>query len=457
MLLVSAGRVGVPARVSSSTDDADRLESLRSIPYLSWTDEDADESLSGVTIYDPDRAFPGHNFFSNDVDTVYLVDMAGDVLHSWVVPGGTRCKHAEMLRSGEMLVLCARDALVRLDWNSEVIWRLDRDVHHDVAVHQDGSILVPIMTPAIPYKFDNRVKFDSVERYSAEGRLLDSWSSFDQLELLQEFHPPSPLDDEDAAQALKARQEKKDARKRKKGGKTRKRSKPFDYYHLNSVEFLPGTPLAGKDVRFQAGNVLVSLRNTNAIVILDKDTLRPVWGWGPGELDWQHMPTMLENGNILIYDNGARRKYSRVIEIDPLEEEIVWQYQAQPPKAFFSKLRGSSQRLPNGNTLICESQTGRVFEVTAEGEIVWEFWNPEIQDGKRKRIYRFMRIPETTFEPYLEGFHPTGSDFPKLQNVTQDRVRLHKKSGKMGRFISDAYRSGHAGHQKTKGYGIRNP
>jgi len=331
------------------------------------------------------------------------MDMAGDILHSWVVPGGTRCKHAEMLRNGEILVLCAGDGLIRMDWNSEVIWKLDRNVHHDIAVHQDGSILVPIKNRARPYKWSNRVKFDSIERYSAEGQLLDSWSTFEELEHLQKIHPPSPLDEEEPAQDLQERQKDKIAKQQKRGLKTRKRDKPFDYYHLNSVEFLPHTPLASKDTRFQAGNVLLSLRNANTIVILDKDTFMPVWGWGPGELDWQHMPTMLQNGNILIYDNGAHRKYSRVIEIDPLEEEIVWQYLAQPPKAFYSKLRGSNQRLANGNTLICESQTGRVFEVTAEGEIVWEFWNPEIQGGKRKRIYRFMRIPETAFEPYLEG------------------------------------------------------
>ena len=73
----------------------------------------------------------------------------------------------------------------------------------------------------------------------------------------------------------------------------------------------------------------------------------------------------------------------------------------KPPEAFFSEWRGGAQRFDNGNTLITESETGRAFEVTADGEIVWEFWNPEIVDGKRKRIYRFRRVPPAAVEALL--------------------------------------------------------
>jgi hypothetical protein len=145
------------------------------------------------------------------------------------------------------------------------------------------------------------------------------------------------------------------------------------------------------------------LRNVNLILILDQDDLRVAWSWGPTELDQPHMPTMLEGGNILIFDNGSLRGFSRVLELNPLTEEVVWKYQAQPATDFFSELRGSNQRLPNGNTLICESERGRVFEVTRSGEIVWEFWNPEIIEGKRKRIYRFLRLPPAFVDPILQA------------------------------------------------------
>ncbi len=114
------------------------------------------------------------------------------------------------------------------------------------------------------------------------------------------------------------------------------------------------------------------------------------------------MPTLLENGHLLVFDNGVHRDHSRVLEVGPVTGEIIWQYQSVD---FYSQWRGSNQRLPNGNTLICESETGRVFEVDPLGEIVWEFYNPELKDGKRKRIYRLMRYaPEQLEELLLDRF-----------------------------------------------------
>src|SRR5262245_35868658 len=64
------------------------------------------------------------------------------------------------------------------------------------------------------------------------------------------------------------------------------------------------------------------------------------------------------------------------MEVNPATNEIVWKYQDQPAWNFFSPRMGYAQRLPNGNTLITESSFGRFFEVTKEGEIVWEYVNP---------------------------------------------------------------------------------
>src|SRR5262249_39379600 len=95
----------------------------------------------------------------------------------------------------------------------------------------------------------------------------------------------------------------------------------------------------------------------------------------------QHAPTLLENGNVLIFDNGPHRlddsvPYSRVIEVNPATNEIVWKYQDKPTWNFFSPRMGYAQRLANGNKLITESSFGRFFEVTKEGKIVWEYVNP---------------------------------------------------------------------------------
>jgi uncharacterized protein (UPF0248 family) len=121
----------------------------------------------------------------------------------------------------------------------------------------------------------------------------------------------------------------------------------------------------------------------------------------------QHAPTPLPNGNVLIFDNGVHRPddsmpYSRVIEVDPKTNEIAWKYQDSPAWNFFSPRMGGAQRLPNGNTLIAESSYGRIFEVTKEGDVVWEYVNPFFgtplfggrKGSKSNHIFRAYRYSE---------------------------------------------------------------
>jgi outer membrane protein assembly factor BamB len=161
----------------------------------------------------------------------------------------------------------------------------------------------------------------------------------------------------------------------------------LDILHSNHVELMDGS-YASRSPLYRDGNVLVSLRNINTIMVFDPETLEIEWLWGPSNLTFQHHPTMLPNGNLLIFDNGSKR--SRVLELDPLTLRLVWQY---TDDSFFSQLRGSVQRLPNGNTLITESDTGHVFEVTPAGERVWEFANPYVDaEGNRAAIWRATRF-----------------------------------------------------------------
>ena len=119
---------------------------------------------------------------------------------------------------------------------------------------------------------------------------------------------------------------------------------------------------------------------------------------------------MIENGNIIVYDNGGQsgyplkwRNYTRLLEINPQTNEIVWEYSYLPPNwerthfsslrgrhrsQFFSTAWGSIQRLPNGNTFSLDATGGRLFEITAAGEIVWEYVNPYLS---------------FSFEPYAAG------------------------------------------------------
>ncbi len=127
------------------------------------------------------------------------------------------------------------------------------------------------------------------------------------------------------------------------------------------------------------------------LAVIDPVLQKVVWTWGEGELDGPHDPSVLPNGNLLVFDNGRRRGYSRILEIDPRTGEIVWRFEASPPESFWSHVRGSVQALPNGNVLITESTKGHVFEITRAGETVWDFWKPEFTGAKRSQIYRMTR------------------------------------------------------------------
>ena len=134
----------------------------------------------------------------------------------------------------------------------------------------------------------------------------------------------------------------------------------------------------------------------------------------------QHHPHLIPKGlpgagNLLVFDNGGtsvygfanpaapdgtggvRRHFSRVLEIDPVTLERVWEYSAKGVESyrFFSHYVSSAQRLPNGNTLITEGADGRLFEVTTAGDIAWEYVSPYF--GKdapgTNRVYRAYRVP----------------------------------------------------------------
>ena len=87
--------------------------------------------------------------------------------------------------------------------------------------------------------------------------------------------------------------------------------------------------------------------------------------------------------------------HSRVIELNPETKETVWEYRGAPPMTFFSSHVSGCHRLENGNTLICEGLLGRIFEVTPDGDIVWEYVSPIFHDHpagyKISQMFRAFR------------------------------------------------------------------
>jgi hypothetical protein len=100
---------------------------------------------------------------------------------------------------------------------------------------------------------------------------------------------------------------------------------------------------------------------------------------------------VLPSGNILVFDNGLGREWSRVVEMDPIARKIVWDYKAPEPGTFYTPAQGSSQRLPNGNTLITSSDQGKAFEVAPQGDVVWQFQNPNLSKSRKSIVMSRVR------------------------------------------------------------------
>ena len=374
--------------------DADAVDSLRALGYVGFTPVGGEGHGSGVVVHDRRASYPGYNLFTNaQLCSAALVDADGALQNFWETSPCGRWSNAELLPTGDLLVAGEEPAahrrdpegrtagryLLRLTWDGHVVWKRPLPTHHDVQLGPSGNLLtlyavyrkIPEIDATRPVR-DNRIAV-----LSPEGRLLESASLYDLIKA-------SPG-------VLKLR------RVRGNG------DKEIDLFHANSLEWLRPTARGAAAAIYSTSNVLVSIRHQDAAVIVDWPRRRLVWAWGQGEVSGPHDATMLPSGNILLFDNGLGRGWSRVIEVDPVSRRVVWEYRAPVPKEFFTASRGSNQRLPNGNTLIAQSDAGRAFEVTPGGRIVWEFWNPfGNAAGERATIVRIKRYERAEIDGLVQ-------------------------------------------------------
>jgi len=376
------------------------IEVLKSLPYVTWTSAENNIQKSGVTKYDPKRSFRGINVYSSaNLSAASLIDMTGKQLHTW--SEGTYDKkwhHVEMCKNGDLLVIVKDKVLMKLDWNSNVKWIKEMRFHHDIAVDNNGDIYTFIRDTKEILYLNRRIPIlnDYIVIFSADGEVKDSISIFD---LFGSKIPSERLN------KIIGQLGKLDRQKRKGETIVLTNDTIFDVFHSNTVEIID----RDIDGFCKKGTLLVCIRELNLIAVIDKEKKKILWSWGSDELVRPHSPTLSENGNILIFDNGDRhrRKYSRIVELNPLTKRIVWEYKSNPPGQFFSVSRGSAQKLPNANTLITDSHKGRVFELTYDGEVVWEFYNPQIKIKKNRKmratIYPMIRITDPENYPCLKS------------------------------------------------------
>jgi hypothetical protein len=370
----------------------------------------------------PDRTCDGFTLcMYGGGSKAFLVNMQGTVVHQWHVPFSKLWPDPPHVRgpisdeavyfndghiysNGDCLVLIegpinVRNSsngygLARLDRNSNVLWKYAQKCHHDLDVGEDGTIYVLTneITESVPSGLagiPTPCMIDQVHVLSADGKplkkiaLLEALHNSPYRALLGLFEKAQSMDYRGSARPDSSRLSLfgRDVRSR-------------DVLHTNSVKVL-SRKLAAKFPLFRPGQLLVSLRNINTIAVLDPSTEKVVWA-ARGPWEAQHDPSFLANGHLLLFDNLGSPRGSRVLEYDPQTQSFPWSYPGEQDQSFLSRIRGMCQRLPNGNTLIVDSDGSEVFEVTADREVVWScsFGGVELN-----RARRYM--PEQL--PFLKG------------------------------------------------------
>jgi Arylsulfotransferase (ASST) len=375
---------GLPAAAPANPSEGkwrtarEETADVRALPYLQGYKPAEDRPT--VVVRDAAAVSPGLNLIlSGHAAEAVLMDRDGKVLHRWRMPlrrlWPDLAKDPEMAKleywrrawlfpNGDLLGIYEGLGIVKLDARSKVLWSRRGGFHHDLQVMEDGRIwvldrdgkVIPRINP------QEGILEDFVTVLGPDGEIVR------RISILEAFER-SPF-----ASLLQGME------------------RAGDVFHTNTLEVLDGR-FADLDPAFRKGNVLLSVLKLDTIAILDPDRGEIVWA-RTGSWRRQHQPTFLDGGNLLIFDNrGPGSERSRVIEVDPRTGEIVWQYE----RDLFSKTLGSCQRLPNGNTLITESENGRALEVTRDGRVVWEYYNPN-RAGEHKELvavlFEAVRLPE---------------------------------------------------------------
>jgi hypothetical protein len=387
------------------TDDKSIIGKLNTLGYLEWVNSEHDINKVSVTTYDPNLACDGLNLYTTRrPGYALLTDMKGDILHQWNLDPDNEYSriwpYAELLETGELLVPCNESIFAKFDWDSNRIWGKKMRAHHGHYTDQNRCVYVINRKDSVTLWRGVPVPLveDYITVFSSDGSFKRNIMYLNAAKKHLSFKGVMRI----YRYVLNPDKIKSFLKLKLKGRPIFKANLTFDILHTNSV-FVIERDIEGLCTK---GDILISMRDFNLVAIFDPEKKELVWEWGPGNIIDQHHATMLENNNILLFDNGYGRGYSRVVEIEPITKEIKWEYKGSPLEAFYSPRRGSCQRLPNGNTLITESDRGNVFEVTKEGKIVWRFFVPDIdsESNKRRAIYRLVRITNPERYPILKDF-----------------------------------------------------
>jgi len=331
------------------------------------------EMTKDVIINDSAKTYKGYTLFAPMFGNIaWLIDMEGRVVNYWEFDHITT-NHAKLTPAGTLIwqgrgpnaieeLASNSTELIEVDWDGNEIWRYeDPYLNHDFICLDNGNMLI-LRYADMPKEIQKKVKGGipgteingkifgiSIQEITRDKQIVWEWKNYEHLDF-----------EKDQADCLDPR---------------------YTWGYANSIAVFPN------------GDILISMRHFNTIARIDKKTGDIIWRWGPEHLlGHPHCVSVLENGNVLCFDNGLHRKWkkvgdpievgtafeaSRVVEVDTKSGNIVWEW-VHPQHLMYTNICGSAQRLPNGNTLICESKAGIFYEVTHEKEVVWKYRQPFI-------------------------------------------------------------------------------
>lgn len=356
----------------------------------------------GVISLVPDLVAPGNTLLAgvngNSV-ALWLINPEGQTLREWVPPTSEILANAEHLEGVELpyndffvtlhgavlmpdggpLFTIANYVLIKMSACGEVDWVVPTMAHHSVYASYDDTYW---SATRFYHETDNekqpqfRAPYweDAIIQIDSSGEIIQTISMIDVIEKNQLWGAIF-------------------------GGQLPTPETDGDVLHLNDVEIL-SPEYEDAFPNLDAGDIMVSLRNPNLVIIFDPETLEAKWiKSGP----WirQHDPDFTSDGRIAVLDNrndgalGRQFGGSRVIMIKPTtltggDWEAVYENSQKTP--FFTAKRGLLDLPGNGNIIVTESEAGRVFEIDPQGDIVWEYIN-RYDDKNTASVMHAERYP----------------------------------------------------------------
>ena len=384
----------VRSSVGLNADQQAEIEALEALGYVAGSIERKSEKV--VVVHQQDKSYEGLNFYNSGHDAeAKLVDMQGRELHRWRTnfhevwpehsalagaPGTHHFRRAKVFENGDVLAIFEGKGILRLDRDSRVLWAKANRAHHDVDFLPNGDLVVLARVASL------------IPRLNTKRPILEDF-----LVVM------GPDGQEKSRVSVLEALENSDFRSMWERDKAPK----GDVFHTNTVHVIPEGFSAANDA-FKAGRILSSSRALDLIFVVDLEEERVVWAHR-GIFRKQHDPRLVEGGGLLLFDNVGKKNASRILEYELSTMEPKWSYAGDRKHPLLSKTLGTAHRLPNGNTLVTESEGGRAFELSAAGEVVWEFYNPHRAGPNGEYIaalFEMTRLPASFGDGWLGASKP---------------------------------------------------